>query len=86
VPTHSHAVPFRSSEITCGFGRIEGGVRELAMSLPFSAWRTIRWREGTRAALRIRPAHRDDDWSREPRAEEWLLIEWPSQEAQPTKY
>jgi SRSO17 transposase len=22
----------------------------------------------------------------EPRAEEWLLIEWPSQEAEPTKY
>src|SRR3984893_7758846 len=67
-------------------------VRELAMSLPSSAWKTVRWREGTGkalrsrfAALRIRPAHRDD-WRREPRAEEWLLIEWPSQEAEPTKY
>jgi SRSO17 transposase len=67
-------------------------VRELAMSLPLSAWKTVRWREGTRqqlrsrfAALRVRPAHRDD-WRREPRAEEWLLIEWPSEEAEPTKY
>jgi SRSO17 transposase len=67
-------------------------VRELAMSLPFTAWKTVRWREGTRealrsrfAALRIRPAHRDD-WRSEPRAKEWLLIEWPRQEAEPTKY
>ena len=67
-------------------------VRELAMSLPLSAWKIVGWREGTRktlrsrfAALRIRPAHRDD-WRSEPRAEEWLLIEWPSVEAEPTKY
>jgi SRSO17 transposase len=67
-------------------------VRELAMSLPLSAWKIVGWREGTRktlrsrfAALRIRPAHRDD-WRSKPRAQEWLLIEWPSQEAEPTKY
>jgi len=67
-------------------------VRELALSLPASVWKTVSWREGTRktlrsrfAAVRIRPAHRDD-WRSEPRAEEWLLIEWPSPEAAPTKY
>jgi len=67
-------------------------VRELAMSLAPSAWKTVSWREGTRkplrsrfAAVRVRPSHRDY-WSSEPRAEEWLLIEWPSQEAEPTKY
>ncbi len=67
-------------------------VRELAMSLPASAWKTVRWRQGTRqplrsrfAALRVRAAHRDY-WSSEPRPEEWLLIEWPKQEAEPTKY
>jgi SRSO17 transposase len=67
-------------------------VRELVMSLPSSAWKTVRWREGTRkllrsrfAALRLRPAHRDY-WSSEPRAEEWLLIEWPKPEAEPTRY
>jgi SRSO17 transposase len=67
-------------------------VRELAMNLAPSAWKTVRWREGTRkplrsrfAALPVRPAHRDDERS-ELRAEEWLLIEWPSQEAEPTKY
>ena len=35
--------------------------------------------------MRIRPAHRDD-WRSEPHAEEWLLIEWPRQEAEPSKY
>jgi SRSO17 transposase len=52
----------------------------------------VRWREGTRNTLqsrfvarRVRPAHRDD-WRSEPRAEEWLLIEWPNREAEPTKY
>jgi SRSO17 transposase len=67
-------------------------VRKLAMGLPPSAWKNVVWREGTRkplrsrfAALRVRPAHRDY-WMSEPRAEEWLLIEWPSQETEPTKY
>ena len=67
-------------------------VRELAMSLPASAWKTVSWRQGTRkplrsrfAALRLRPAHRDYE-SSEPRPEEWLLIEWPKAEAEPTKY
>jgi hypothetical protein len=35
--------------------------------------------------VRVRAAHRDY-WSSEPRTEEWLLIEWPKQEAEPTKY
>ena len=67
-------------------------VRELAISLSSSAWKTVHWREGTRkllrsrfVALRIRPAHQDYEGS-EPRPEQWLLIEWPSHEAEPTKY
>ena len=50
------------------------------------------WRQGGRrnssrgfAALRVRPAHRDY-WRAEPHPAEWLLIEWPSEEAEPTKY
>ena len=35
--------------------------------------------------LRVRPAHRDEKRT-EPRPEEWLLIEWPKGEAEPTKY
>jgi SRSO17 transposase len=64
----------------------------LAQSLPKKAWKNVTWREGTKhrlrsrfALLRVRPAHRDEKRT-EPRAEEWLLIEWPKGEAEPTKY
>ena len=67
-------------------------VKALALSLPPDAWQTIAWREGTNdtltsrfARLRVRPAHRDYNRT-EPRPEEWLLIEWPDGEAEPTKY
>jgi len=66
--------------------------KQLALALPPQAWRTVTWREETRhplrsrfAALRVRPAHRDY-WRSQPRPQEWLLIEWPSAEAEPTKY
>jgi SRSO17 transposase len=35
--------------------------------------------------VRVRPAHRDH-LLHEPRAEEWVLIEWPEAEKEPTKY
>jgi SRSO17 transposase len=67
-------------------------VKALALSLPAEAWQTVVWREGTAdwlssrfARQRVRPAHRDTELS-QPRAEEWLLIEWPDGEAEPTKY
>jgi SRSO17 transposase len=67
-------------------------VKQLALRLPTSAWKDIGWREGSRrtlrsrfAAVRIRPAHRDYCQA-EAHAEEWLLIEWPPGEAEPTKY
>ena len=67
-------------------------VSELAKSLARKAWKTVRWREGTKgdlvsrfAHLRIRPSHRDY-WRAEPWPEEWLLIEWPEGEDAPTKY
>jgi SRSO17 transposase len=67
-------------------------VKDLAFSLPAKAWRTITWREGSNvplksrfARLRIRIAHRDFNRS-EPWPEEWLLIEWPKGEEEPTKY
>ena len=66
-------------------------VKELALSLPPAAFRKVTWREGTErnlqsrfAAVRVRPAHRDYEKA-EPHAEEWLLIEWPRGEAEPTK-
>jgi SRSO17 transposase len=67
-------------------------VRDVALSLPSQAWRTLKWREGTNqtlrsrfAALRVRAAHRDYKRHSE-REEEWLLIEWPKSEGEPLKY
>jgi SRSO17 transposase len=67
-------------------------VKDLALGLPVEAWRTVRWRAGTNAGLssrfarlRVRPAHLDYQRS-EPWPEEWLLIEWPKGETEPTKY
>jgi len=64
----------------------------LAAEVPASVWQTVTWREGTRGAmrsrfarLRVRPAHRDEKRP-DPRAEEWLVIEWPRGEPEPTKY
>src|SRR5438309_4714346 len=67
-------------------------VKDLAFALRLQAWKKLSWREGTRsplqsrfAAVRVRPAHRDFERT-QPYPEQWLLIEWPSQEAEPTKY
>jgi SRSO17 transposase len=66
-------------------------VQELALSLPKRAWRTIKWHEGSAewlssrfARVRVRAAH--GYVLPEQLAEEWLLIEWPEGEAEPTKY
>ena len=67
-------------------------VKDLALSLPTSAWERITWREGSAdqltsrfARLRVRAAHRDEKL-KESRPQEWLLVEWPEDEIQPTKY
>jgi len=66
--------------------------KELALGLPTSAWKDIAWRQGSAgrlrsrfAAVRVRPAHRDYKRT-EPHPVEWLLIEWPKSESEPTKY
>jgi SRSO17 transposase len=66
--------------------------KEMALAIPKDSWTTVTWRVGTRqklrsrfAAVRVRPAHRDY-WQAEPHVEEWLLIEWPKGESEPTKY
>ena len=63
-------------------------VLELARALPVQSYRTVTWREGTNAPLssrfarvRVRAAQGD-----QPRAEEWLLIEWPKGEDEPVHY
>jgi SRSO17 transposase len=65
--------------------------KHLARDLPKDAWHTIRWREGSSqwlssrfARVRVRVAH--SQLLPELLSEEWLLIEWPAGEAEPTKY
>ena len=68
-------------------------VKGLTETLTAHRWRTVEWREGSNAtlssrfaAVRVRAAHRDEEGLRAPRAEQWLLIEWPVDQAEPTKY
>jgi SRSO17 transposase len=67
-------------------------VKALARGLPKRAWRPIEWREGTAerlcsrfARVRVRVAHRDYQLT-DNRPEEWLLVEWPEGEKEPSKY
>ena len=66
-------------------------VKEVALGLPNKAWRRIKWREGSAdwlssrfARLRVRVGHRHRRPDNCP--QEWLLIEWPKGEKEPTKY
>jgi len=65
--------------------------REVARALPKRAWRTVKWREGSADWLssrfaRVRVAVGHNKLIPEQLAPEWLLIEWPEGEAEPTKY
>ncbi len=63
-----------------------------AAQLPRTAWRTIRWREGTKgwlesrfAAVRVQPAHGYLEGAPEQPVG-WLLVEWPVGATAPVKY
>jgi len=63
-------------------------VLALAKALAPQCFRTVTWRQGVAeplrsrfARVRVRAAHRDV-----PREEEWLVIEWPKGEAEPSRY
>ena len=65
--------------------------KEVALALPKHAWRTIRWREGSTdwlssrfARVRVRVGH--NRLIPELASQEWLLVEWPEGEVEPTKY
>ena len=65
--------------------------KEVALGLPKRAWRTIRWREGSADWLssrfaRVRVGVGHNQLIPELLLQEWLLIEWPEGEAEPTKY
>jgi SRSO17 transposase len=66
--------------------------KTLALELAADAWQQITWRDGSNTPLisrfarwRVRPAH-DDARRSEPAPEEWLLIEWPEDAAEPDHY
>jgi len=67
-------------------------VVDVARALPAAAYHTVTWREGSKGTLRARFA-RVRVWpshgyckGKPPECEQWLLIEWPVEAAQPTKY
>src|SRR5215204_3194118 len=66
-------------------------VKEIALRLRAKAWHTIAWREGTNellssrfARVRVHVASKHERPTKP--AKEWLLIEWPEGEDEPTKY
>ena len=63
-------------------------VRELALALPMRSLRTLSWREGVAGSLRSRFARARVRVAQGNRArpEQWLLIEWPRAEPEPTRY
>jgi SRSO17 transposase len=67
-------------------------LRTLAARLPDEMWRSVPWRAGVAeelcsrfAAVRVRPAQGDARRS-EARGEHWLLVEWPHDAAEATKF
>jgi len=67
-------------------------VKNVALALPKSAWKEVRWREGSRgpmgsrfAATRFQPSHGHTQ-GLAPQPEQWLIVQWPPDEEAPTKY
>lgn len=65
--------------------------KKVALALPKQAWRKVTWREGSAdqlssrfARVRVRVAY--NKLVPETLSPEWLLIEWPEGEKEPTKY
>lgn len=65
-------------------------VKEVALAA--HPWKTIRWREGTKGKLhsrfwaaRLHPSHGYEE-GRPPLGERWVLVEWPPEEPEPTRY
>ena len=68
-------------------------LRALAERLPRSAWRTVAWRQGSRGMPRSRfallPVGAAHGWRQQEhplRVVESLLVAWPTESTEPTKY
>jgi SRSO17 transposase len=67
-------------------------VKALAQALPAEAFQNVTWREGSNqtltgrfAAVRVRHARVNRD-ALDLQPEQWLLIEWPTDDSEPLKY
>jgi len=65
-------------------------VRDVALHT--QGWKKIRWREGSKGwlesrflAVRVQPSHGFVD-GEAPHKEVWLLVQWPEEEKEPTRY
>jgi SRSO17 transposase len=65
-------------------------VKEIALKA--KGWKNVRWREGSKGwlesrfiAVRVQPSH-GYVHGEAPHKEVWLLVEWPDDEKEPTKY
>jgi SRSO17 transposase len=65
---------------------------DVARSLPRSRWKMVSWREGSKGVMRsrftrvrVQPAHGGRVWDK-AEGMQWLIIEWPESEPEPTKY
>jgi SRSO17 transposase len=68
-------------------------LENVAQQLPAATWRKVTWRRGSRGAqssrfalLPVWAAHGWRQQAHPPRVKEWLLVEWPKEEKQPTKH
>ena len=68
-------------------------VKQYAMALPSWKYKTIRWRQGSKggmisrfAAHRVQPAHGYNKKDNKLPPRQWLLIEWPAEQAEPCKF
>ena len=73
-------------------GRRPRSALDVARALPEAAFTTVAWRAGSQGQLRSRfarvrvwPSH-GFHAGKPPEAEQWLLMEWPADAAEPTKY
>ena len=97
VPEQPERRPGRGRPPVARYRQDPCSLKELALAAGKKAAVTITWREGTRGkmnsrflALRVRPANIDLRRAAHKADEElpvrWLIYEWPSKAAEPTKY
>ena len=68
-------------------------LEKIVQRLPASGWHTVTWRQGScgpqRSRFALLPVWAAHGWRQQahpPRVIEWLLVEWPEGEKEPTKY